>query len=394
MASEKDLNSLATQLASTYLWRSKPSQVRTWSTRLKNVGWLQEFCTRMLKPSHTQTFTDALTSYLRDFRASRLVQQDNAGQTMTHATSGHTSRKELDSADLPLFSSKMLMELSAHDLEGMTGKTQKERPFCSMSLENWKDWVTEQRQDASQRQKRAHHTRGNDGSSWPTPQAMKGEEITGLENQDSLTKRMRFAGQPDPDNHSTTGNRQGFADWPTARTSDAEGGPIQTEMTDDGFRSYRSKSGQWFGAKLRDAAETHERNWPTPAARDPSGISGAGRQARKGNPLDTLPNAVILGNQDRKNWATPIQGDAHLASSPEAAQRRLAEGKVTLSRQTGGKLNPRWVETLMGLEIGWVSPEPCTPTTCTNRTDELRLLGNGVVPQTCAIAIKTLRERF
>lgn len=32
-------------------------------------------------------------------------------------------------------------------------------------------------------------------------------------------------------------------------------------------------------------------------------------------------------------WPTPIRGDAHLSSTPEAAQRREAEGKTTLSRR-------------------------------------------------------------
>ena len=392
MASEKDLNSLATQLASTYLWRSKPSQVRSWSTRLKKVGWLQEFCTRMLKPSHTQTFTDALTSYLRDFRASRLVQQDNAEQTMTHATSGHTSRKELDSADLPLFSSKMLMELSAHDLEGMTGKTQKERPFCSMSLENWKDWVTEQRQDASQRQKRAHLTNAKDGSSWPTPSANEDkdqgaswETLAKLDKGGRILRRiatLELTGQPDPDNHSTIGNRQGFADWRTPCGHDYKNNDCSQQIyLSDQAEQRTIKQVEKCAKNWATPAETHEKQWATAT------VSTGAHSQKDGTRIPKLDTQV-------KQWATPIQGDAHLASSPEAAQRRLAEGKVTLSRQTGGKLNPRWVETLMGLEIGWVSPEPCTPTTCTNRTDELRLLGNGVVPQTCAIAIKTLRERF
>ena len=433
MASDEDSNSLATQLASTYLWRSKPSQVRTWSTRLKKVGWLQAFCTRMLKPSRTESFEEQLISYLRDFRANRSAQQDNEGQTMTHATSGHTSKKALDNVDLPLFSSKMLTELSAHDLEGMTGKTQKERPFCSMSSESWKDWVTGQRQDALQRQKSVLPTNANDGSSWPTATSRdwKGcgnavDRKDGKHRMDTLEAVAKF-GQPDPDNPSTNGNHQGSfdkhtnwatpntmdmlpvrsedglrkqatgarkgrtnpanlreqvdpvanavykecaTDWPTARTADAEGGPIQNEMGEDGFRSYREKSGQWFGAKLRDAIETHEKQWRTPSV------------AEEKN--QDYSKQVYLQNQVKEQWATPDVSDRRSAKSKQQG----------LSNQTGGKLNPRWVETLMGVPVGWVSPEPCTPTTCTNRTDELRLLGNGVVPQTCAIAIKTLRERL
>ena len=51
--------------------------------------------------------------------------------------------------------------------------------------------------------------------------------------------------------------------------------------------------------------------WPTPTARDHKGMSGKGRQQKKGNPKDTLPNAL------------------------------------------GGQLNPTWVEWLMGYPIGW-----------------------------------------
>jgi DNA (cytosine-5)-methyltransferase 1 len=50
------------------------------------------------------------------------------------------------------------------------------------------------------------------------------------------------------------------------------------------------------------------------------------------------------------------------------------------------KLNPDWVCCLMGLPAGWVNQGDES----SNRTDELRLLGNGVVPQTAAKAIQTL----
>jgi hypothetical protein len=34
-----------------------------------------------------------------------------------------------------------------------------------------------------------------------------------------------------------------------------------------------------------------------------------------------------------------------------------------LHMQTGGKLNPRWVETLMGLPVGWTMPSCASPVT-------------------------------
>ena len=63
-----------------------------------------------------------------------------------------------------------------------------------------------------------------------------------------------------------------------------------------------------------------------------------------------------------------------------------------------GKLNPRWVETLMGLDVGWVMPDTVEDadlhTACTNRTDELRLLGNGVVPDCASRAFIVLWSRL
>ena len=81
-----------------------------------------------------------------------------------------------------------------------------------------------------------------------------------------------------------------------------------------------------------------------------------------------------------------ILGDSHLTSTPEAAASRLAEDKKTLSRMNPGKLNPNWVEQLMGVPVGW--------TQLPIRVDRLRLLGNGVVPATAAKAWIELSGRF
>jgi len=98
-----------------------------------------------------------------------------------------------------------------------------------------------------------------------------------------------------------------------------------------------------------------------------------------------------------RRWPTPLVGDAHLSSTPEAAERRIAEGKTTLSRAVqrtfptpgatedsyrlngdsqqsnslgamarreassegspSGQLNPTWVEWLMGFPAGWTDCE-------------------------------------
>ena len=98
--------------------------------------------------------------------------------------------------------------------------------------------------------------------------------------------------------------------WPTPTVSDTEGGLVKNVELRNGSFSRKNKKGVRWGVKLKDAVN-HMEMFPTPTARDWKGKSGKGRQERKGNPKDTLPNAV------------------------------------------NGQLNPTWVEWLMGFPRGW-----------------------------------------
>ena len=115
--------------------------------------------------------------------------------------------------------------------------------------------------------------------------------------------------------------------WPTAKLSDGEGGRIKpTELTEGGFKSLRKKSNQWFGSKLRDAVETHEeKNWPTPKSRDWKGGMGTSKERQK----DDLDKIV------------------HLPNTQQDQEKSSTSGK------SQGRLNPNWVEQLMGLPVGW-----------------------------------------
>ena len=128
--------------------------------------------------------------------------------------------------------------------------------------------------------KLARHIKENESSSWATPRA----------------------GNPGSRPNGKGGKvlaEQAQQNWPTARTSDAEGGRIETEITPDGFKSKRHKSNQTFGAKLRDAVETYEENWATPIANDAKGSDYAGTKEN--------PKALYLGGQVKKeeSWPTP-----------------------------------------------------------------------------------------
>jgi hypothetical protein len=246
---------------------------------------------------------------------------------------------ESGTANLELFSSRTLEE-SSQPRQGT------ENQFSNMSSESWKDWVTEQRQEYSQRKKSAHLIRESESSS---------------------------------------------LGWPTARTSDAEGGRIDTEMTEQGFKSKRHRSNQTFGAKLRDAVETHEegKNWATPQTFDSNNLVRtpeklAQTRAEKNAGCMNLREQVhypdmdhsrkgakaLSGHLDRANlstsgksqesWPTPRANKVHPQITEEnrdhLANRKKSNLEEDIAGHCGkatGKLNPNWVEHLMGLPVGW-----------------------------------------
>ena len=161
------------------------------------------------------------------------------------------------------------------------------------------------------------------------------------------------------------------AKWPTPAARDYKGTNAYDKTIEKIADGKRANMGQLPNAVMVQEAKS---KWPTPTARDYKGASGSGRQMRKGNPSDTLPNAV-------KNWPTPDVAQAEkvsnrpnfgrvgLANHPDVhgttVQRdpmqkdRLGQPGQDRSSTNGknqeqfGKLNPNWVEQLMGLPIGW-----------------------------------------
>ena len=111
-------------------------------------------------------------------------------------------------------------------------------------------------------------------------------------------------------------------------------------------------------------------SWPTASARDWKDTTGCSLDA-------TNPDGSHRNRRDRLVGAIA----AELAGQHDRANRS------TTGKSQG--LNPDWVCQLMGIPVGWVHPEGVR-----NRTDELRMLGNGVVPQTAAKAFTTLIQRM
>ena len=341
-------------------WRGKDSLQRTWLQRWKREGWMQHLSSRTLRPSHTEGFVDAWTSSLEGSRANLSVVLESVKELKIPGISSRTSETGSESASPELFSSKTLKELSQV-------KCPMENRFSNMSSENWKDWVTSQRQEFSQRVKSAHLIRESGSLSWATPNTM---DHMDQRSPEALQRQFETSrkGRTQPANLREQVHPQ---NWPTSRTSDAEGGRIDTIMTKDGFKSKRHKSDQYFGAKLRDAVETHEENWPTATTRDwkdtnatvppsranPSKQTLGQRVAHVGL-LDQANHSTIGKNQE--SWPTPRANKVHPEITDQNREQLANRGKANLEEDVAGhcgkatgKLNPDWVEQLMGLPVGW-----------------------------------------
>ena len=310
-------------------WRGKDSLQRTWLQRWKRANWMQHLCIRTLRPSHTESFEERYLSSQEDSLANPSVLLENVKQLTTQDTSSLTSQTESESANLELFSSKTCKESSV-------AKLGTENQFSNMSSEHWKKWVTEQRQEYSLRKKSAHLTNASESSS---------------------------------------------LGWPTASVAGCvEGGVAKNvEMTPSGFKATR-ENGTSYGAKLRDAVIHHEKNWATPQTFDHVNIVRtpeklAQTRAEKNAGCMNLREQVHYPDMDHsrktaKNWPTiqasePRQGYQDRTRGKKGNQKSLTivvmdghQDQENLStngksQESQGKLNPNWVEQLMGITVGW-----------------------------------------
>jgi hypothetical protein len=337
----------------------------------------------------------------------------------TQDTSGRTYQPELLQCDQVPVSLKTSRDISALGF-----------PTC---CKTWQKWVTERRGVWRQRVNAARLTRGRgfsfwpsvvasevrqgfqdrsrgmkgsqeslttavvkDAANWPTPnaqvsqdgespetwlkrkEAMKAKGYNGNGCGTPLTIAVQLHGQAAPASSSSLGSRQGL--WRTPQANEA-GAKVETLFTKDGApampgqRAYRlTPSGKLVlqSQTINQQVEMVQ-NWATPRSgktTDENPETWALRQA-KGD-VATMPLTAQV-----KAWATPKTP----TGGPETAKRkqelgRTASGGGDLASQANGKLNPRWVETLMGLPIGWTmpsctSPQTIAPMSCDSSAMEL-----------------------
>jgi len=222
----------------------------------------------------------------------------------------------------------------------------------------WRRMVTERSGDCSARRKQARLTNASDASSWPTASARDhkggytgGRIRNGKVSMDTLDVAVQA--------HTDGGI---LSNWPTPRA----GNP--------GSR----KPGT--GGKI--LAEEAKKSWSTPQSRDHLSAepkekweARAKLQAEKGVnlhlPLNTqchhimeeqhagppAPEKSSTSGKNHGSWPTASARDwkDNGTTKPNSIgkTRGFSLGQKMVETSTPGKLNPNWVEQLMGLPVGW-----------------------------------------
>ena len=170
-------------------------------------------------------------------------------------------------------------------------------------------------------------------------------------SQESLSTVVVKHGPPVPASSSTDGSLP--ESWPTPNSQ-----PAQRKLING--KNQSTKTGQIYGTSIAQAVQ----QWQTATV-----STGAHRQ-KDGSMIDKLDQQV-------KQWPTPEasqggrQGGSFSQNSwkkedgtpkqPSLAQAKIMDQQV--KNWSNGKLNPRWVETLMGLPVGWTMPSCASPVT-------------------------------
>ena len=404
--SKEDLTLLESTIVSSLMWRSKPSAYKTWLQRWKKESWIQHLFTRILKPSHQRSFEEQLTLSLGAILVSRSAKLAKDKVKKIQDTSGRTSEATLTQLDLLDVCSRM-----------SPGTLRLDSPQSSAI---WKKIVTEQRGVYSQRKKQTQDIKEKEYLSWQTPTTTDIQRTP-----EGIQKRIEYRksiGRKYNEGCLTEQvmNRQKY---PTPSVDCVEGGEQsdRVEKTERGAYILRKKNKpeSTFGAKLSDAILWEEKQkYPTPLA------SEAEKYRLQGDSQMTKCLSALARKGELQKYPTPTSRDQYLPRLPEVMEKTkrnpltnaLPDAVQHLEGKTykeTGQLNPYWVEALMGLPQGWTALDgtetemqgtwdddsweegiPRVIKDCHNRIDRIRMCGNGVVPQTAAIAWKVLSERM
>jgi hypothetical protein len=371
-----DLNEQSRICAQSLLARSKPLPARTWSLKWKRDSWTQHLSGRILKPSLGQSFVERWTSSLADTLANHSQPPENASAPKTLDTCGPSSQMELDSCSPDFVSLRTSKDTSALDSE--------------RSLKNWEALVTKRRGAYSARVKLALRTKESGSSSWPTSSTrdykggyVGGRIRNGKISMDTLDVAVQAveAGWPTPtvQEAGKIGNKANYGQLGLSNHPAIVGIPNRPKGIKDGLavpenlNTNGNRQGLWPTATVVNRVRNEET------------LAKCAKFRKLNANQNTVPlyleEKVLI--EEKKAWATPKASDPQ-HSGPNmrdsAGNYALPAQAVRTSLATG-KLNPRWVETLMGLPVGWTMPSCQSPVTIEQTNSDSSVTESSQIPQ-------------
>lgn len=318
VSTSESVESLANVCGQSLTVKSKPSRASYFS-RAWRAGNLIRLRSGLISALSLGKSSPESRSSRAVFHASHSVQPESAPPMKTRDTSSPSSSTASAEHDLPLFSWKTSKASSRPSSRETGGATPPALRFCSMSSESWSAWVTAQRRDYSRRQ--------------------------------SMRERLT--------------NERGSLSWPTASARDSKGGyqggrirngKLSMDTLDVAVQAYRE--GGILGPPVRANSSTggnrRVSSWTTPTVVDASAMSPNLRPSRiaTGRTTDYLARQVQWATPQSRDYKSP-KGNKPRWDNPERSRNLNDQVYTTTAKAV---LSPRWVETLMGLPIGWCMP--------------------------------------
>ena len=179
-----------------------------------------------------------------------------------------------------------------------------------------------------------------DTSLWGEPQSLASLPPSGMTRNGVLYQQPAWVPITDVIESSS---------WPTptAVTRPMEGNVRMYRAKIEAGEMTEAEAEAILGKSVWEAQGKVPAMWPTPKATD---------YKRNGSPSEMKRQSPCLGAMVQK-WPTPTAADAYTHALKSSQQTPGSRHSLNLPSAAGGKLNPTWVEWLMGFPTGWTDLE-------------------------------------
>jgi hypothetical protein len=330
------------------MWNSTRSVRQSWAPECGKDGYIEPPSGPISKPSTAWHGVEAWISSLPASLASLTPPPEGAREPTTSATYGQTYSQPSARWDRAT--------CTWRTLQGWLIPPKDEPPTQPLSSESWPRWGTTVDGALWPLETPVLRTAAIDGSAWPT--ATVSDQWTESLDRSGMTNGMHNVGL------GSMTRRWEQTMWPTPNAHTfGEGESTEVSEARREQEKAKGRNGNGFGLPLAMASQMWP-NWATPQQRDGDqrGIQPLSKRLEGGHAF-TLP-------EQTKEWATPTTQDAKNTHGEHQFQRNstplshqapaiLSDGEPSSpSGQTlRRRLNPRFVEWLMGLPVGWTDIE-------------------------------------